>query len=286
MPTVASTLVQRCRRFNDDWPELDSLGASLTNSATTVTTTVNPASGSYSPNWLIQVDSEAMLVRTSSSLAGSITVLRGARGTTAATHASGATVLIKPLFLDSEYLDALNAALDYAYPALYQRVIDESLTSVAATYEYTVPNLNAAPIPYLTKVYVKETGDDVFREKRDWTVLRGATPKIVFRRDEPAGTIRLDGFGPFPSLSTTASTLSAQFPSNAESYLEAFVSQWLLTSGEARRVRVDTGVQDNREQANRTGSSMAAANAIFNRADRVLARVAMQPMPRHVYPTL
>lgn len=287
MPATTATLISRTRRFVRDYPELDTLSASITSSATTLTTIVNPASGSYSPNWIIQVDQEAMLVKTSSSVAGSITVLRGAMGTTAATHASGATVLIKPAFLDAELLDGLNYALENTYPLIYRPVLDTSLSTLASTFEYTVPNMptTSLPIPFLSKVEWKEPGLNDYREVRNFSVRRGTTPKIQFPWEQVAGaTIRVEGYGPFPAL-TAAGSLDALYPVNAEDLLVLGAVDFLLSSGEAGRVRQDVGMPDQRENANRTGSSMGAANALLSRFERQLARKAMPPIPPHCRPT-
>ena len=280
MATAASTLIQRCRRFMGDYGPTDTLTVSLSASATSFSVS---DSSLFSARWTVQVDSELMYTR-GTPTSTTVNVMRGYQGTTAASHANSSTLTIQPAFTDNEYLDALNEAIDASFPLLYQRVQDESLSAVATTWEYTIPNLNGVPIPFISKVWVKETGDLVFREKRDWSVIRGATPKLIFDRSE-TGTIRLDGFGPFVSFSTTSSTTSAQWPQNADNYLVEYACQRLLTSGEARRVRQDVGMPDQRENAVRTGSNMSAANGIFNRANTLLARVSMPPMPRAVKPT-
>jgi hypothetical protein len=281
MATAASTLISRCRRFMGDYGTTDTLSISLSSTATSMTVADSTL---YSPRWNVQVDSELMYVKSLPS-ATVVGLVRGHMGTTAATHVVSSVITIQPAFADVEYLDALNAGIEASFPFLYQRVQDESLTAESQDWEYTIPSLNGAPIPYISKVWVKETGDVVYREKRDWTVIRGSTPILVFDRDEPAGTVRIDGYGPFPSLTSSSSSLSAQYPANAEAYLVEYACQRLMASGEARRVRQDVGMPDQRENANRTGSSMTAANALYSRANGSLARCAMPPMPKHVRPT-
>jgi hypothetical protein len=280
MATTVATLIPRVRRFVGDYPELDTLTASVTSSSTlsVADTTI------YARGWAIQVDQEAMLVKALTS-ATVLTTQRGHAGTTAASHVNSATVLIKPAFLDLEILDALNYALGNTFPYLYRPVLDTSLTTLASTYEYTVPNLGSVPIPYVSAVEVKESGDTAYRPVRAWEIQRGATPKIQFRRQQTAGgTIRVHGFGPFGRLAVTDS-LDTQFPIDCEDLLVTGAGEYLLSSGEARRVRQDVGMPDQRENANRTGSSMQASNALLSRFERALLRKAMPPMPKHVQAT-
>lgn len=278
MATTAVTLIQRTRRFLGDWPENDASTASISSNGTSLTVTDTTQ---YSPGWLIQVDTEAMYVSALAS-ATALTVRRGVRGTTAASHVTASTVVVRPHFFDIEYLDALNSAINACFPMLYQPVVDETTVTAAGTYEYTIPNLNSVPIPYISKVFYKETGDLTYREFKSWEVERGSTPKIKMRRDVPTGLLRVYGFGPLPPLSATTDSLNTLFPVMAEDALVFFAAQYLLSSGEARRVREDTGARDDRESANRTGSSMAASREMLTRFYNRLQQCAMPPMPKNV----
>jgi hypothetical protein len=93
--------------------------------------------------------------------------------------------------------------------------------------------------------------------------------------------VRVNGFAPFAHL-TVSGSLSALWPANADDVLVLFAASDLLASGEAGRVRSDTQAVDNREQANRVGSSMSAANALFNRFLQARDQASMGPMPKHV----
>lgn len=287
MPTSLATLVSRTRRFVRDWPQEDALNGSITASATTLTV----ADGTlYADNWLLEIDQETLFVNGNGS-GTTVTVRRGMRGTAAATHADQAPVLIRPHFLYAEVLDALNRGLQDTYPKLYKPVLDTSLTTTASTFEYTVPNMpgtyggDTLPIPYLSKIELKFSGETDYREVRGWSVRRGSTPKIQFEYEpEASATIRVHGFGPFPDLAT-GDSLDALFPRNAANLLDVAAASFLLASGEAGRVRVDTGAVDDREQANRVGSSMTAANSLYQRFLRMLENAAMPPMPPHVKPT-
>lgn len=283
--TTVTTLVQRTRRFVRDYPEFDALTASATSTATSLTVADATI---YSSNWLIQIDQEAMRVRAGSS-GTTLNVRRATSGSTAASHANSATVLVKPEFLDQDILDALNAAMQAAFPLIYRRVAVEYTGVTATDYEYEIPDMpgiTGYKIPYVSEIWLRDVTGEAFRRQHAFRIVRDeAKPLIQFRRVQVSGaTLRIVGFGPYPSLAFTDS-LPAQFPPNAEDLLVWYAGQYLLSSGEAGRVRVDTGVIDDREQANRVGSSMTAANSLFQRFQIRLRDAGMPPMPRHVVST-
>lgn len=285
--TTAGTLIDRTRRFIFDVPDFDALTASLSST----TTSVNVADTTlYSKRLPIEVGYETMLIRSISS-ATTLVVLRGAFGSTATTHSSGDSVLIKPGFFGQEILDALNQALMSAFPYLYIPVQDTSLTTTDATYEYTLPSMpgtysgQTIQIPWVYKVELKYTGDLTYRTLNRWWIEDGPTGSrlLKFRAAEPAGaTVRVSGIGPFPALSATSTVLEASFPPNAEYVLPMLAASFLLMSGEAARDRFDTAATDRREEANRAGASLNTAMQLYARAQAELLKAAKPPKPRHV----
>lgn len=282
MATSLSTLCQRTRRFLRDWPDEDVLSASCASNAATIT--VADAT-KYADNWALEIDQEIVVVTSTASAGATVAVRRGARGSTAASHAASSVILVKPAFFTIEIIDALNIALEAAYPYIYQMVVDETLSGSAQTYEYTVPDLpghTGTPIPFISRVEVKESGDSTFREVRDWRVMRGDTPKIKFRRETIGGEdIRVIGYGPLPRLTSITDTLDGQFPINAEGLLVEFAASHLLASGESGRVRLDVGAVDTRENANVTGSSLRISENLRTRFYNRLSNAGMSPVAPH-----
>jgi hypothetical protein len=279
--TTLGTLIQRTRRFLGDYPEFDVTTASV---ATTSVTTVTVADTSiYAVNWTIQIDQEAMRVRALTN-ATTLTVLRGANGTTAATHSSGATILARPAFLDQQIIDAVNAGINATFPFYYKQTVDTTLTADGVTYEFTVPNMpsTTTPIPRLSHIELQQTGDPAYRHVDYWEIRRGATPKIKFRFPPPNGTIRVHGYGPFPNLAAVSDSLDSLFPGWGEDLLVEYAAQRLLMAGEAQRVRQAAGPLDNRESSNRTGSSSAVAGQVLQRFQIRLQQAPMPPLPPHV----
>lgn len=285
MATTLDTLVQRTRRFLRDYPTpADATTASLSSSVTTIPVGTGTQ---FVANSVIEIDYETMLV-TGAATGNNVPVRRGWAGSTAASHGTSSTVLIKPGFFTVEIIDALNGAKDEMYPYVYRPVNDTSLTSNSTTYEFTVPNMpgtysgDTVVMPFISKIEVFITGDLAYRPLRDWTVRRAATPKIVFRRAPIGGTLRIHGFGPFPDLALSADTVDPLFPKNAERILPLGAAVALLGSGEAGRTRYDSGARDDREAANRPGGAISLASQLERRFEKDLSRVSMPPMPKNI----
>lgn len=284
MATSCQTLINRIRRMVGDWPEEDALTASLSSTASVVSV----ADGTlYPKNFQVEVDSEVMTV----SVAGSgttFTVRRGSRGSTAATHLGSAVVLIRPAFYQVQIIEALNAALDGMFPLLYKPVSTEYTGITSSTYEYTIPNMTGigVPIPYISKLEMKEPGDLEFWEFRNYSIMRGEAPFIKLNFNPTSGSkMRISGFGPFAHMAAVTDTLDAFYPAHAEDCLVAGAAAYLLMAGEAARVRVDTLATDAREQANRVGGSLSASAALYSRFRSATLAAAMPPLPKHAKPT-
>ena len=264
-----------------DYPFEDVLTASATSSASTITVA---DSSLYGSRHFIQIDSE-VLYSVSPATATTVAVRRGQKGSTAASHANSSTVLVRPAFYHDEIVDALNAALEAAFPWIYRSVVDETLDGSASVYEYEIPDMpghTGHVIPWIAKVQLKDSSEDAFRDVNAWEVIRGATPKIKFKRALDGGeTIRLIGYGPLAPL-TSGTSLDDQFPPQAVTALVEYAGSHLMASGEAGRVRVDTGAVDNREQATATGSSLRASQMLLQRFYTRLSQAGMPPPPRHI----
>lgn len=281
MATSLATLEKRTRRYLRDYPFEDVLTASATNSASTITVADSTL---YGNRFFVQIESE-VLYAVSPATATTVAVRRGQKGSTAASHANSSTVLVRPDFYQEEIVDALNAGIEASFPLLYTHVVDETLTGSAGVYEYEVPDMpghTGHVIPILYEIQLKDSTEDAFRKVRAWEVVRGPTPKVKFRRSlDGDETIRLMGYGPLPALASGGS-LNDQFPPAAVTALVEYAASYLMGSGEAGRVRVDTGATDNREQANAAGVSMRASQALAQRFYTRLLQAAMPPLPRHI----
>jgi hypothetical protein len=280
------TLVNTTRRYLRDWPVFERLTASLSSSATSVT--VADAT-TYGNRWTIDVDLESMLV--TNAVGTTLTVLRGLRGSTQATHAVGADILMQANFSGIEIIDAINRGIDAAFPLFYLPVFDTSVTAADSIYEYTIPNMpgtydNGATmqIPIVTKLEIKQTSDLTYRELRRWQIRSAPDGSRVFklRTAEPAlGTFRVSGYGPFPHLANATDALDESWPKDSQYLPALYAAADLMMSSEAGRDRGDWNAVDRREEANRPLTSLQTGQQLYNRWMRETLQSAMPPIPRH-----
>jgi hypothetical protein len=272
--TATVDLINRTRTLLRDWATQDTLTVSLSSFGTTATVA---ASAAYQVGWRFQVDQEAIQV---ASLASSttLTVVRAAAGTTAAAHNASAGILIRPAFFDLEILDSLNVGIDACYPTLFKEVLDTSLTVAdAMTFEYSIP----VTLPYLSSIEVKSPGWFAWSKTNSFEIRRGSSPVVKFHSlPAPGAAVRLRGFGPFPHL-TISGSLDSQWPATGDQLPVLYAGSQLLASGEAGRARFDAGARDDREAANRAGSSTAAGRDLMGRFGALLQQVQGPPLPPH-----
>jgi hypothetical protein len=280
MPVTARTLTARSRRFMQDWGDSED---KLTLAAALGDTTITVADSSlYGKGWVFQIEDEALQVNGIAS-ATVVNVRRGVRGTTAAAHANSSAVQVRPHFLNLDYLEALNSAVEACYPWIYKPVVDETIVTVGNTYEYAIPVVDGLPIRALTRVYYRDPGSFSWLKVMKWDVVRsGATAKIKLGIDLSPASLRLIGFTQIQPFANLDAALDAAFPPGAEDALVFYAAQYLLASGESRRVREDTGLRDDRESRNAAGSSGRISDQIYQRFLGRLGSSAMQPMPRYV----
>lgn len=282
------TLRQTTRRFLRDWPVFEQLGASLSSSATSITVA---DSSLYGNRWMIDVDQETMLITNAANPGTTLTVIRGIRGSTAATHAAGADILMDPNFYAMDIIDAINMGIDACWPFFYQLTLDTSVTSTDSTYEYAIPNMPGTyaggatiQIPVMTKLEILQTSDLTYRELRRWQIVvaQDGSRKFKLRTAEPAlGTFRVTGFGPFPHLTNDTDTLDESWPKGAQYLPALYAAAHLLMSAEAGRDRADFEGVDRREEANRAGISLQTGQQLYQRWMREVLQNAMPPIRRH-----
>ncbi len=204
MTTTVVSLADRVRDFLDDYGDVSTtLSSAVT---TTDGTSVTPAdSDGIGEGYWISIDFETMYVSTvMSGPPYTLTVRRGQRGTTAATHLSGATVLVNPKYAGNRILHALNGALG----KMTKTVKDTStLTFVDDQYAYAVPST----IDVVRRVEVENSDEtDEFYVMRNWEMLDSGYFR-VFGDYENTRNIAVVGTSNFTAMATTGN-LDSTYP--------------------------------------------------------------------------
>ena len=109
-----------------------------------------------------------------------------------------------------KYLDALNDAAEDLYPILFKPVDDRtSVTAVAGTYEYVLPT--AFQTGHLSKVFYQPSGSTIWEPVFGWKVITLVDgSKYLQITDSIAGSVELNGYTKFETLTTDVSTISLE----------------------------------------------------------------------------
>ncbi len=136
----------------------------LTSAVNATATTINVASANNISTGIIQIDDELIYVDSYDRSSGTLNIPpygRGYNGTSAATHQTGARVIISPTFPSVDVKDAINETLLATFPDLYTTGVhtfsfsparstyaipDEVETVFAVSYQTTGPTKEWLPI--------------------------------------------------------------------------------------------------------------------------------------------
>jgi hypothetical protein len=199
------SLVDKVRDLLDEYGDAQTTLTSAVTDTTGTTFAVASVSEMDAGDWL-SVDFETVYFSSANVL--NATVRRGQRGSTAATHALGAIVLVSPLYPGNRILSALNGAL-----GKLTKVVKDvaTLTVVDDQYAYTRPST----IDEIKRIEIENSGlASEFNVMRNWEMIDGTRFRIFgnYSTDRNIGVI---GTSKFTALATTGN-MDTDFPdSNA-----------------------------------------------------------------------
>lgn len=111
---------------------------------------------------LIEIDTELMLCKELNAVTNTITVVRGVRGTTAASHLSGADIRISPPFTRKAVYDAVKDQIETLYPTLFATEVKQVNAGSGYIVLDTVNNDNylIAPLKAISQYTTFASGSD------------------------------------------------------------------------------------------------------------------------------
>jgi len=174
MSTTIGDLVDRVYREYLEPPESVESYSYITSSITDSDTTISYAGNMFSveeedaldAGCIIEVGQELMFSTALNTVTNEITVVRGARGTTATAHSSGDLIKVTPTFPRKNVFDAVSDQIENLYPTIFA-VETKTLTSgtgykIIGTYGTDVDNNNylVAPIKAISQYTDFSAGND------------------------------------------------------------------------------------------------------------------------------
>ncbi len=260
MATTASSLIAQVRSLVRDYGDArTTLVAAVTD---TTGTSISLSDIADIPNGsFLQIDTELFeVISTVDASPDTATVVRGARGSTAATHTNSTLVRINHIWGDHEVLRALNQALDAAFPSIYTAITDSTTTHIAAdTWEYDIP----ATIGILARVEMETSTASIFEPTTLWSYQDHNTIVIENAAYITAGYhVRMVGYGKFDAMTLTGN-LDTDYPdtnANAIEYLVTKAGVNLLRTRQAAIGRRDAfiGMTDSFQQGAPYASAVSA----------------------------
>lgn len=164
MTVTVNDLILSVRRQAGDWgAALMRLDASMDTSTTTLSVAL-PRPDVVDVNQYVEVELEEMEI---TDVSTDITVVRAAKGTTAATHASGDLAIVKPRFTNLTILSFLVRAERVLAGYIPAKVNTATATIVSGTEEYALPS----GTEYLDKVELETSTSGLYRPFNRYTIL-------------------------------------------------------------------------------------------------------------------
>ncbi len=212
------------------------------NTAATSFTSANTAA--YKVGNVLAIDQELFFVTAVG--ATSITVSRGWRGSTAASHTSGAAVLFNPRFGPAEILDALNEGLRALWPFFFKRISDETITTTADTQaDYALPT-SFGESGFVTHMEMLFPGlsNDGWRPYRWFRHFESSSVRTIsLIRIPPVGTkLRLIGITSFTTDLTYGGNTDTGLKDPGVAALIIYAQHYLTLISESQRLNSNGSV--------------------------------------------
>lgn len=239
------------------------------------------------------IDSELLLVRPT--VAGMVVpVYRGFRGTTAATHASGALVEVAPRFPLADIVDTMREEVDSWGQEVFS-VVTAAITPSTALRAYNLPN---AVNPWFVLEVVQEnagqgTGENsrtplpfVLLREQDTTDFPSGVAVQLKTAPGSTDALRVTWAEPFDTDNWATTTDLEDDVGLTRGLLSVvtYGTMWRLMSGrEVPRTDLHASGETRRAEENPPGFSAKTAGELLRLRDRVLAAESVKLRSRYSY---
>lgn len=231
------------------------LASPLSDSALTVSCTSTDAAR----RGIAEVDEELIYVDSVSGNDLSLPAFgRGYRGSTAASHATGAMLTIDPAFPRVEVGRAIDQTVAGLFPKLYQ-VKETTLESQVTDISYALPT----DVEQVLRVEAKVAGDpsDYWNPLVDWELEKSTgTPQLNLQAG-PGWTVRVVYVARFGAVTTDLAT--AGIPDSYEDILVYLVTSRMIRFLEPARLQLGSVENISRAQMIQAGDAGRTATQLF-----------------------
>lgn len=287
--------VQRhCSTFHRE--ERNTLGAAMTDTTGTAAT-FSSTLGGIIAGALVEIDTEVLYIQSVDTSAKTAVVIRGSEGSTAATHASGATVTVNPRFPAFAAFIALNDTLRDLSASNYFQMKAVTITFDASKFGY---DLTDSDVIDLYDIRVKRTGAQLAWDRVDNYALHrnmdpaefASTNALFLYGNPPASNgqpMRVLYKAPFALLAATTNDVSVTgLPSSSYDVPPIGAALRLLAGREVKRNFTEQAGESRRSQEVPPGAvlgSMRGLQALFDARIRseVKGLLAQYPPLTRVY---
>lgn len=124
----------------------------------------------------VQLEDEIMLVRDIDSTLNTLTVLRGFRGTTAASHVQNTSISIYPMFSDRQVNGWIDRGIRNLWPEFYIKKFEDVFQFLTNKFEYDLPD----DLGMFLEIYSRQSNTTPLKRIRDYILLGN---QIMFPRE-------------------------------------------------------------------------------------------------------
>ena len=267
------TLRRRIREKMDDWPMTDTLAVAInaTEEVLQVTNLNRYVLGGY-----IKIGSEIMQVQIASENTATISVLRGAKESTAAIHVINSPITIYSRFTDEEINEHITDCFNMIFPTIYVTVKDVTITtSSELTYDLSGLTIPIDPLYGIYQVELKDSDQAAWREHNKWYYN---SDTLHFESPIESGkTLRISYISKYAAPTDDTST-TWTLPTEYTEMVEKYVSGRLQESNLNKRIQYYQYSAAGNPDAASVGDVMGVAGYSLYQFQQLLDRFSM-PLP-------